>query len=166
MKQTNQNIEDQNEFKIPKGYFETVEDAVFEKLSQSNLLNKEGFEIPKGYFETVEDTVFEKLNLSTKKEVNVLSLQYRILKYAAVAVIILMVGSQFFNKTNHIDKLAINDIEHYLDENAETFDINTITENFDSDELDLLHDFNTDDIYNQLDNVNIEAILDDMDDGF
>ncbi len=50
-----------NSFKIPKGYFDTVEDAVFAKLTTEKLSDKEGFSTPDSYFDTVADNVLEKI---------------------------------------------------------------------------------------------------------
>lgn len=51
----------ENSFKVPKGYFDTVEDAVFAKLSAEKLSDKEGFSTPDSYFDSVEDNVLEKI---------------------------------------------------------------------------------------------------------
>lgn len=51
----------ENGFKVPKGYFDTVEDTVFAKLASEKLPKKEGFFTPTTYFETVEDNVLEKI---------------------------------------------------------------------------------------------------------
>ncbi len=48
-------------FTTPKGYFEAVEDAVRTKLSIKQLPKEEGFTTPKGYFDSLEDQVFAKL---------------------------------------------------------------------------------------------------------
>lgn len=48
-------------FKAPKEYFDTVEDAVFTKLTAQNFSKKEGFTMPTSYFETVENSVFNKI---------------------------------------------------------------------------------------------------------
>jgi len=48
-------------FKAPKGYFDTVEDAVFAKLSTKKLPEKEGFSAPDSYFDTVADNILEKI---------------------------------------------------------------------------------------------------------
>lgn len=170
MKLENQHTK-KNEFKIPKDYFNSIENSVFEKLSQSNLLDNEGFEIPSNYFETLEDSVFEKLNISEKKEIKVILLKNHILQFTAVAVILLLFGLIFLNKIsnkNHekiLNNIAFNDIENYLDDNIENFDVYTITENIDENELDDLQDFNTTEIYNQLNDINIESVLQEMDNG-
>ncbi len=51
----------ENSFKVPKGYFDTVEGAVFAKLSAEKLSEKEGFSTPDSYFDSVEDNVLEKI---------------------------------------------------------------------------------------------------------
>ncbi len=51
----------ENSFKVPKGYFDTVEDAVFAKLTAEKLSDKDGYSTPKTYFDTVEDSVLEKI---------------------------------------------------------------------------------------------------------
>jgi hypothetical protein len=51
----------ENSFKVPKGYFDTVEDAVLAKLSAEKLSDKEGFSTPEIYFENIEDSVLERI---------------------------------------------------------------------------------------------------------
>jgi len=48
-------------FKVPKGYFDTVEDAVFTKLSTEEFPEKEGFSAPDSYFSDLEDNVLKKI---------------------------------------------------------------------------------------------------------
>lgn len=49
-------------FAVPKGYFEAIEDAFTAKLSAEHLPVKEGFATPEGYFDSVENAVFTKLD--------------------------------------------------------------------------------------------------------
>ena len=51
----------ENSFKIPKGYFETVEDAVMAKIAVENFPEKEGYASPQGYFDGLEDAVLKKI---------------------------------------------------------------------------------------------------------
>ena len=162
MKLENKNTNHLSEFKIPKGYFNTIEDAVFEKLSEENLLQNEGYEIPDNYFDTVEDAVFEKLNLPTKKEVKVLYLRNNIFKYAAVVAFIFMIGYFFSNKKTNFNDLAVSDIENYLDENIDNLDLNSFTDNLNIDDSNWLQNYNTNEIYNELENSDIEVILFEM----
>ncbi|HHC78517.1 MAG TPA: hypothetical protein ENK46_01450 [Flavobacteriia bacterium] len=48
-------------FKTPEGYFDTVEDAVFAKITSEKFAEKEGFSTPSSYFDTVEDTILTKI---------------------------------------------------------------------------------------------------------
>jgi len=52
----------ENPFKIPKGYFDTVEDDVFAEISAENFPKKDGFSNPSGYFENVENKIIKKLH--------------------------------------------------------------------------------------------------------
>lgn len=54
-------------FSIPKGYLEAIETSVSAKLSAEQLPDKEGFTTPKGYFDSVEDTIFAKLGKQTRQ---------------------------------------------------------------------------------------------------
>ena len=56
-----------NSFKVPQGYFETIEDAVFAKLAAEKLPKKEGFLVPDTYFETIEDGVLKKIQEEKKQ---------------------------------------------------------------------------------------------------
>ena len=51
-----------NSFKIPKGYFETVEDAVMTKIAVKKFSEKEGYTSPKGYFDSLEDSILKKIH--------------------------------------------------------------------------------------------------------
>lgn len=64
MKQKNLDILKQkgSGFKMPQGYFDTVEADVFSKLFTETLSKTTGYSAPKGYFETIEDTVSSKLD--------------------------------------------------------------------------------------------------------
>ncbi|MET2984275.1 hypothetical protein [Aureibaculum conchae] len=55
-------------FTTPKGYFNTLEDAVFDEMASEKFSKKDGFESPKGYFSTLEDNVFKKLKLEEDKK--------------------------------------------------------------------------------------------------
>ena len=52
----------ENPFKVPIGYFDTVEDDVFANLSSERFPEKDGFSSPEGYFDDVENGVFEELS--------------------------------------------------------------------------------------------------------
>jgi len=63
MKQKNLDILKQkgSGFKVPEGYFNSVEDTVLSELIVEKFPNKSGFSAPEGYFESIEETVNSKL---------------------------------------------------------------------------------------------------------
>ena len=58
----------ENAFKIPKGYFDAVENDVFAKMSSENFPKKEGFSSPDIYFDGVEENVLNKIREEKNKE--------------------------------------------------------------------------------------------------
>ncbi|NNC69579.1 MAG: hypothetical protein HKN90_02030 [Flavobacteriaceae bacterium] len=52
-------------FSVPDGYFESLEQIVNSKLIIDQLPDKEGFNVPKDYFDSIEDTIFTKLGKET-----------------------------------------------------------------------------------------------------
>ncbi|RPD99910.1 hypothetical protein EGM88_01195 [Aureibaculum marinum] len=54
-------------FKTPKEYFNTLEDAVFTKLTSNKFPKKSGIKVPEGYFNSIEDNVLNKINLKNKE---------------------------------------------------------------------------------------------------
>lgn len=50
-------------YKLPEGYFDSVEDAVFSKLSSASFPEKEGFSTPTSYFDKIEDKIVRKLQI-------------------------------------------------------------------------------------------------------
>lgn len=116
----------QSGFKIPDGYFDTLEEAVFNKMkAQSQLKNikSPGFNVPKDYFKTVEDNVLKTLN-NTEKEVKVVSLltKRNLLYLSGVAAAIVLMFSIFnSNNTLSFDSIETEMVESYIS----THDINS-----------------------------------------
>jgi hypothetical protein len=113
-------------FSAPKNYFDDVEERFFNSILEEKFPKKAAFKTPVNYFESLEDTILTKV-LSPKKEVKVISLPKRILKYvavSAVASVFLFIGFKSFlsSSTNEVtfDDLADNDIENWMLENSST----------------------------------------------
>ena len=166
MKQENIN---NNGFKVPKDYFDSFEDTVFEKLSENNLLKNNDYTVPKNYFDTVEGKVLSRLNLIPKKEIKTISLKRIVIKISIAAAFIIMFSLLYLNNNKvNIDQIAVVDIESWLDENIDTIDLYSYTEtynNFDLDELQLFNNNNNNnnnnnEILNLLENTDIESFID------
>ncbi|PHR68817.1 MAG: hypothetical protein COA67_12230 [Lutibacter sp.] len=86
-------------FKTPKNYFSTIEDRVFDNIKSKEKENT--FAVPKDYFDTVEDNVIKKL----QKETKVIDFKTRFIKtflpIAAAASLLLFLTLQLLNRTNN-----------------------------------------------------------------
>lgn len=157
----------QSGFKAPDGYFNNLEDTIFNKINtNSNLdsINSSGFEVPIDYFSTIEDNVLSTIK-NDKKEVKVISLLSRknILYMSGVAAAIVLMIS-IFKPSNEIsfDSIDTDLVESYISEqNINSADLATLwTETeFDDiifDDYEFLDETVEDYI---LDNSNIEDLL-------
>jgi hypothetical protein len=59
---------DKNEFKVPKGYFDGLEDSILSKLTEQHLPDKDGFSVPECYFDILEDSILSKLTEQLPKK--------------------------------------------------------------------------------------------------
>ena len=136
-------------FSVPKDYFDTAEDRFSSFLIEKELPEETGFFVPENYFQTVEKSILKKTGF--KKEVKVISLKSKFLKYipvAAVASIALFLSINYFTSSNsseiNFDALDRTDIENWIVENS--------NELSDKDFITLLH--------NEISNENDFALTD------
>jgi|TARA_B110000263_G_scaffold218889_1_gene205807 hypothetical protein len=136
-------------FSVPKDYFDTAEDRFSSFLIEKELPEETGFFVPENYFQTVEKSILKKTGF--KKEVKVISLKSKFLKYipvAAVASIALFLSINYFTSSNYseinFDLLERTDIENWIVENS--------NELSDKDFITLLH--------NEISNENDFALTD------
>ncbi|MFT5146528.1 MAG: hypothetical protein ACI9H1_001252 [Polaribacter sp.] len=116
-------LHDSTGFSVPKDYFNTAEDRFSSFLIEKELPEKSGFSVPENYFEKVEKSILKKIGL--KKEVKVISLKSKFLKYtpyAAAASVALFLSINYFTSLNdseiNFDLLERTDIENWIVENS------------------------------------------------
>ena len=152
-------------FSVPKDYFDTAEDRFSSFLIEKELPEETGFFVPENYFQTVEKSILKKTGF--KKEVKVISLKSKFLKYipvAAVASIALFLSINYFTSSNdseiNFDLLERTDIENWIVENSNELsdkDFITLLHNEISNENDFaLTDLQNDAIEEYM--INIEAV--------
>jgi hypothetical protein len=112
--------QNEHNFSIPENYFNSVEDAVFSKISEEAFSKENPYTTPTFYFENFEEALFSKLDIA-KKEVKVISLKSRILNLiptAAAASILLFIGLNYLNTadTNYFENISPDDLEIWLNE--------------------------------------------------
>tara|TARA_R110002050_G_scaffold300364_1_gene469404 strand:- start:12232 stop:12732 length:501 start_codon:yes stop_codon:yes gene_type:complete len=111
------NIHNINEtgFKVPKDYFDNLEDAILSELKLKELSNNSGFKTPKDYFETLEDRIIKKT--STKEAPRVISLfTKRNLVYISsiAAAVLLLFNLSIFKSTPTWKSLDTETVENYM----------------------------------------------------
>ncbi|MFI1743741.1 hypothetical protein [Thalassobellus sediminis] len=111
------NIHNINEtgFKVPKDYFDTLEDAILSNIKLKELSSDSGFKTPKDYFKTLEDRIIEKT--STKETPKVISLfNRRNLVYLSgvAAAVLLLFNLSTFNNTTTWASLDTETVEEYM----------------------------------------------------
>lgn len=147
-------------FEVPNGYFESLEDRVLSKI-KSEVIN----DIPEGYFDTIEDRVFEKIK---NEEPKVISLKSRFVKVAAplaiAASILLLITLQLFN-TNQKDvfaNLETSEIETWInngDLDLETFEITSVYNDADFENIELYDSYSDNDLLEYLDDIDLESLI-------
>ena len=112
-------------FKAPDDYFDSFDEAFFNKLKENNSfedIKTTGFDIPNDYFETLEETVLKRVE--TKKETKVISLfsWKKVIYTSAIAASLILMINAFFNTSEILtfDTLETASIESYLEDEGYT----------------------------------------------
>jgi len=131
----------QSGFKTPDGYFDNLEDTIFNKLNtKSNLdsINNPGFNVPKDYFDIIEDNVFNTLK-KDENEVKVISLFSRrnILYMSGIAATVVLMISVFKPSSEiSFDSIETELVEFYIsNHNINSADLATLWNETDFNEV-------------------------------
>ncbi len=155
-------------FKVPKDYFNILEDTILSKIKAESILkdiDSPGFEIPNGYLDTLEYTVFNKLPKKENPKIISLFSKKNLIYISGVAAAIVIMFGFFWNNTNASEmELDYEMVESYLiDQNISSYEIaSLLTEeelsNIDSEIMN--EAFNDEDMEDYLlENVNFEDII-------
>ncbi len=151
---------------IPPTYFNTVEDNVFTKITESSFSKKHGFSTPNYYFNTLENKILQKEKTSQKQEKYIV-FKNNVLKYSALAtaacfILFFSIYNNFrVNNTVDINLLADNDIENWLENNVDQFTITLEDISFDENNFSLA-DIEDDSIEDYLQNTETLSILNEI----
>lgn len=138
--QSNKNIS-QNKpsgFRVPKNYFETFEENLFQKLalnSEKHTANPSGFKTPEAYFKNVENKLFNSTK-STQHVKVVKLITFKNLVYtASVAAAVILMLSLIFNTQKKLDfeSLEVATLHYYIE--TADFTTNDIASLLSDDEL-------------------------------
>lgn len=110
-------------FSTPKGYFNTLEDEICDKLSVEKHSKKTAFEVPKNYFYTLENEIIAKISSEEKnvsrKKTTVIPLR-RVIPFAVAVTIALLFLLPFFNNSDtitSINTISIAELENWYENN-------------------------------------------------
>lgn len=106
--------------KIPDGYFDKVEEALWDQTKLSSQIDVHGFDVPTNYFDTFDAKVLRKLSIekaSTPKTLPFWTWKTSLYITGIAASILVLLGI-FINSKNNIDfnDLETVSIENYLSE--------------------------------------------------
>jgi len=149
-----------NPFKTPEGYFENLSNALLDKLSEEKLdLPKEdGFTVPEDYFDDLHNNIRKKIDSNEIKVVQLNPYRKYYLSAASVAAIVLIFIGFNWNVQEEItfEDLASADIESYFEANELGLTTYEIAEVLPVDELEI-----TDILENHFDEENVIDYLND-----
>lgn len=124
---------DDQDFKVPDGYFESLEDRIMDSVTTDEIeqsLPQHGFVMSKEYSDSFEDRLFNRMRLenllqtNTPPKVRRLNFKQSFKYAAAVAAAVLVVGSLLNSNqptvNDSIENIDLLTLEGYLQEVSET----------------------------------------------
>ena len=105
-------------FKTPEHYFDSLENQIFERISDNTILDSietPGFKVPNAYFDTVESNILETIQTKTEKPVIQLKSKSKFYYFAGIAAsFVLLFSLVFNNKSISLNAIDTATIENYL----------------------------------------------------
>lgn len=174
-----QDLNKNQEFKVPKDYFENFETALHDRMDQeSNLAfldvkkdNNAGFKVPNDYFENLEDHIVQEID-SKRKASKIITFRpwHKIGAVASIAALFVLVFSiarqSTENVANTTTPIALSTLENYILNNDMDYSMNELEDVLDMEDVMLADTYSstieTDAIYDYLDeNIDNELFLTD-----
>ena len=152
-------------FKVPKDYFETLEDQIMSNITLDTQISKAetpGFETPKDYFNTLEDNIFNKLETPQETKVIPLFKKRNILYFSSIAAVLLLMLTIFVNTDS--EELDYDLVENYIiNEDVDVYELATLLtdEELNNIQMEIRNStYIEDDMESYLlDNVNLEDLI-------
>ena len=156
----------QSGFKVPKDYFENLEESLLNSSEINIDIKESGFKVPDNYFDKVETSILNKTSNKTK-ETRVISLYNKktlITSLSIAATILLLLNLSIFDKQITFDSIDNAALETFvLNEELESLDIARLISNDNELSNSLLPDSVSDTYLESylLDSEDIEDIISD-----
>jgi len=101
-------------YKVPKGYFDKVEDGVMSQLASENLPKSTGFKVPNSYFSDVEEDILFKIEVTSDTKVRPLGLSKTFYYISGLAAALLLFFA-VYNYNSSADDISIDMVESYFE---------------------------------------------------
>ena len=150
-------------FKVPKDYFNNLEDSILSHIKLKEKNTDSGFKTPDNYFDTLEDAILSKVSEKEKaKIISIFSRRNLIYTSSIAAAVLLLLNLSFFDKKSDWDKLDNETVENYIiEENIGSYEIASLLseDNFIEDTF-IIQSLNEENIETYLlDNLDIEDLI-------
>jgi cell division protein FtsL len=157
------NIKDTG-FKVPKNYFDSLEDAILTDLKLKEMAPESGYKVPDNYFESLEHKITNAIVLEKEGKVIKLFTWRKAAYITSIAASLILMFNIFFNNTKNItiDTIETASIEDYiLNEDLETSEIASLFADEDLADVQLINDgYSSETLENYIiDNLEIEDII-------
>ncbi len=163
MKQAKQHNNNDTGFKVPKGYFDNLDDTLVQVAKLKTKAKASGFSVPNTYFDTLDNKILDRLNVEKTTRVIPLFSKKNLVYISSIAAAVILLFTLTFNKTTtNWNNLDADTVENYmLLEGIDTHEIASLLPDTDLDEADFVDlDFNEETIENYLLNhANIEDLI-------
>ncbi|MEN3324377.1 hypothetical protein VP395_11615 [Mariniflexile soesokkakense] len=152
-------------FKVPKDYFNSLEDTIISEVKLQEILSEPGYKVPDNYFDSLEDKIIN--IVKPQKETKVIKLftwRKAVYTMAVAASLILMINIFFNNNTNNItiENIETASIENYfLNEDLEPSEFASLFTKEDLLDVRIIHDgYSSETLEDYIfDNLEIEDII-------
>lgn len=152
-------------FKVPKDYFETLEDNIMSNIALDSQISKDqssGLKAPKDYFDTLEDNIFSKLETPNETKVIPLFGKRNILYFSSIAALLLLMLAIFVNTDS--EELDYDLVENYIyNEDVDVYELAALLtdEELNNIQMEIMNStYIEDDMESYLlNNVNLEDLI-------
>ncbi|MCT8341033.1 hypothetical protein MG296_13290 [Flavobacteriaceae bacterium TK19130] len=111
-------------FSVPKDYFESFDERLQERLTESALPTAHGFEVPVGYFDSLEDRIKVPSKPPKVRRLSNFAVWSTVASAAAVIALVFWLHSS--EDGTSLDTVPLASIESYLEEELIDYDISEI----------------------------------------
>lgn len=104
-------------YKVPKGYFDQIEDSVMSRLASDSMPDAPGFKVPESYFSEVENDILSKIEVTSDTKVRSIGLRKTFYYISGVAAALLLFFA-IYNYNSSTDDISIDMVESYFETNS------------------------------------------------